>query len=64
MLFRRALPAARQNSAHPVPIYETGYKKIEAEGAVLVRHGGKHDWYQNPATKVCQPVPRETDASN
>jgi predicted nuclease of predicted toxin-antitoxin system len=24
MLFRRALPAARQNSAHPVPIYEIG----------------------------------------
>ena len=24
MLFRRALPATRQNSAHPVPIYEMG----------------------------------------
>lgn len=27
-------------------------KKIEAEGAVLIRHGGRHDWYQNIATKV------------
>jgi hypothetical protein len=26
-------------------------KKIEAHGGVLIRHGGKHDWYQNPATK-------------
>jgi len=21
-------------------------KKIEAQGGVLIRHGGKHDWYQ------------------
>jgi hypothetical protein len=26
MLFRRALPATRQNSAHPVPIYKMGSK--------------------------------------
>jgi len=31
-------------------------KKIEAQGGVLIRHGGKHDWYQNPEIKVCQPV--------
>ena len=36
-------------------------KKIEEQGAVLIRHGGKHDWYQNPATKVCQPVPRHSE---
>jgi YcfA-like protein. len=36
-------------------------KKIEAQGAVLIRHGGKHDWYQNPVTKVCQPVPRHNE---
>ena len=24
----------------------------EAQGGVLIRHGGKHDWYQNPETKV------------
>ncbi len=33
-------------------------QKLEAQGAVLIRHGGKHDWYQNAETKVCQPVPR------
>ena len=36
-------------------------RKIEAQGSVLIRHGGKHDWYQNPATKVCQPVPRHSE---
>jgi len=36
-------------------------KKIEAQGAILIRHGGKHDWYQNSATKVCQPVPRHNE---
>ncbi|WP_143755493.1 type II toxin-antitoxin system HicA family toxin [Gloeocapsopsis sp. IPPAS B-1203] len=23
-------------------------KKIEEMGCVFIRHGGKHDWYQNP----------------
>jgi hypothetical protein len=23
--------------------------------------GGKHDWYQNPKTKMAQPVPRHTE---
>ena len=36
-------------------------RKIEAQGGVLNRHGGKHDWYQNPLTKVCQPVPRHRE---
>jgi mRNA interferase HicA len=36
-------------------------KKIEENGAVFVRHGGRHDWYQNPETKVCQPVPRHQE---
>jgi hypothetical protein len=30
-------------------------------GAVLIRHGGKHDGYQNPHTKLSQPVPRHTE---
>ena len=34
---------------------------IEAMGCVLIRHGGNHDWYQNPATKVSQPVPRHRE---
>jgi mRNA interferase HicA len=32
-------------------------RKVEAEGCVLVRNGGKHDWYRNPVTGVSQPVP-------
>ena len=36
-------------------------KKIEEAGAVFIRHGGKHDWFQNPQTKVSQPVPRHTE---
>jgi mRNA interferase HicA len=34
---------------------------IEQGGCVLVRHGGKHDWYRNPATGVSQPVPRHRE---
>ena len=32
-------------------------------GAVdcFIRHGGKHDWYQNPRTKMCQPIPRHRE---
>jgi mRNA interferase HicA len=33
-------------------------RKIEDGGAVFIRHGGKHDWYQNPQTKMAQPIPR------
>ncbi|HFQ95654.1 MAG TPA: addiction module toxin, HicA family [Anaerolineae bacterium] len=28
---------------------------------MLIRHGSKHDWYQNPNTKVSQPVPRHRE---
>jgi mRNA interferase HicA len=31
---------------------------LEGMGCVFIRHGGKHDWYQNPSTGVSQPVPR------
>ena len=30
-------------------------------GCVFIRHGGKHDWYQNPRTKVSQAVPRHRE---
>lgn len=30
-------------------------------GCVMVRHGGKHDWYMNPKTKQSQPVPRHIE---
>lgn len=36
-------------------------RKIERSGCVLVRHGGRHDWYRNPATGVSQPVPRHRE---
>lgn len=34
---------------------------IEKQGSVFIRHGGKHDWYQNPKTGTCQPVPRHKE---
>jgi len=36
-------------------------RAIEDGGAVFIRHGGKHDWYLNPETKMAQPVPRHTE---
>ncbi len=36
-------------------------KKLEETGCVLIRHGGRHDWYQNPRTKVSQPIPRHRE---
>ena len=35
--------------------------ELEKTGCVLIRHGAKHDWYQNPRTKVSQPVPRHKE---
>jgi mRNA interferase HicA len=36
-------------------------KTLEELGCILVRHGGNHDWYTNPATKKSQPVPRHNE---
>lgn len=36
-------------------------RAIEEIGCVLIRHGGRHDWYQNPETKISQPVPRHSE---
>ncbi len=36
-------------------------RTIERMGCVLIRHGGKHDWYQNPRTRISQPVPRHRE---
>ena len=36
-------------------------RTIEGFGCVLVRHGGRHDWYRNPVTGVSQPVPRHRE---
>nr|VFJ44014.1 MAG: HicA toxin of toxin-antitoxin [Candidatus Kentron sp. DK]VFJ53478.1 MAG: HicA toxin of toxin-antitoxin [Candidatus Kentron sp. DK] len=35
--------------------------RLEERGCILIRHGGRHDWYQNPKTKVSQPVPRHRE---
>ena len=36
-------------------------KELESMGCILIRHGRKHDWYQNPKTNVSQPVPRHKE---
>ncbi|MEI6333334.1 MAG: type II toxin-antitoxin system HicA family toxin [Methylococcaceae bacterium] len=36
-------------------------KALEKMGCILVRNGGRHDWYTNPQTKQSQPVPRHTE---
>ena len=34
---------------------------LESQGCVLIRPGSRHDWYQNPTTKMSQPVPRHRE---
>ena len=36
-------------------------RAVEELGCVLIRHGGKHDWNQGPATGVSQPIPRHRE---
>ena len=36
-------------------------RELEKMGCVLIRHGRRHDWYQNSKTRVAQPVPRHTE---
>jgi len=36
-------------------------RTIEKMGCILIRHGSKHDWYQNQKTKVSQPIPRHRE---
>ena len=36
-------------------------RRLEQSGCVLVRHGGRHDWYRNPRTGLSQPVPRHRE---
>lgn len=36
-------------------------RTLEQHGCVLLRHGGRHDWYHNPKTRVSQPVPRHRE---
>jgi predicted RNA binding protein YcfA (HicA-like mRNA interferase family) len=39
-------------------------REIEKSGCILLRHGGKHDWYQNKNTKISQPVPRHREIAD
>ncbi len=39
-------------------------RSLGSIGCVLIRHGGDHDWYQNPSTKVSQPVPRHSEIAD
>ncbi len=32
-------------------------------GCTLIRHGARHDWYQNPSTRMSQPVPRHNEVN-
>jgi mRNA interferase HicA len=36
-------------------------RKLEDGGCVLIRHGGKHDWYRNTKNGISQPVPRHRE---
>jgi predicted RNA binding protein YcfA (HicA-like mRNA interferase family) len=36
-------------------------RQLDQQGCVMIRHGAKHDWYQNPRTRVSQPVPRHSE---
>jgi mRNA interferase HicA len=36
-------------------------RQVEQLGCTLLRHGGRHDWYQNPRTSMCQPVSRHRE---
>ncbi|NCB40444.1 MAG: type II toxin-antitoxin system HicA family toxin [Erysipelotrichia bacterium] len=38
-------------------------KTLSQSGCLLIRHGGNHDWYQNPRTKVSQPIPRHREVN-
>jgi predicted RNA binding protein YcfA (HicA-like mRNA interferase family) len=37
---------------------------LEKIGCKFIRHGGKHDWYQNPFSGVSQPIPRHSEIND
>jgi mRNA interferase HicA len=39
-------------------------RAIEHMGGIFIRHGSKHDWYQNQKTKISQPVPRHREIND
>jgi len=38
-------------------------RTITQNGAVLTRHGAKHDWYTNHAAKISIAVPRHKEVN-
>jgi len=36
-------------------------KRLDEMGCIFIRHGSKHDWYQNPRTEISQPIPRHIE---
>lgn len=36
-------------------------RRLVAAGCILLRHGGRHDIWQNPDTGQKQPVPRQRE---
>ena len=36
-------------------------RRITDCGCILIRRGGRHDWYRNPESGVSQPLPRHTE---
>lgn len=36
-------------------------RQLEDRGCEFIRHGRRHDWYQNPRTRACQPIPRHRE---
>lgn len=41
--------------------YKDLVRKLRSMGCILQRQGGKHEWWTNPATGACQPVPRHRE---
>ena len=39
-------------------------RQLERQGCALLRHGGRHDIYENPSTGQKQPVPRHNEIDN
>ena len=38
-------------------------KRLKAQGCVFIKHGKKHDVYENPRTGVQERIPRHNDIS-
>jgi mRNA interferase HicA len=39
-------------------------RQLEETGCIFIRRRRRHDWYQNPRTKVAQPVPRHNEIND